>query len=341
MGLRFRKSINLGGGFKINLSKSGIGYSWGVKGFRVTKTAKGINRRTTSIPGTGISHVSENKKKSNSVSTPTINNKHQTTQIIEDANTYETHEIKNAIATEIVSEGLEDMLASATTALKLRKIATITFWITLILGFYNPLFLILTVVSAIAFFIINKKGIIDLSYTFEDDQETIATERITPLLKISNSQKIWYLTQTSKVIDKKYSAGASDLVKRKSCSTSSKLPFPFKTNAEVIVFTLGSEKLLFLPDKLFVIQGTKIGALNYTDVNISINACHFIEDESVPHDAHIVDHTWKYVNKQGGPDKRFSDNKKLPICLYGKMIIKSSSGLDTVIIFSKFDNNDI
>ncbi len=32
MGFRYRKSINLGGGFRINLSKSGIGYSWGVKG---------------------------------------------------------------------------------------------------------------------------------------------------------------------------------------------------------------------------------------------------------------------------------------------------------------------
>lgn len=30
MGWRFRKSINLGLGFRINLSKSGIGYSWGV-----------------------------------------------------------------------------------------------------------------------------------------------------------------------------------------------------------------------------------------------------------------------------------------------------------------------
>ena len=43
MGLRFRKSINLGGGFRINLSKSGVGYSWGVKGYRVTKTASGNN----------------------------------------------------------------------------------------------------------------------------------------------------------------------------------------------------------------------------------------------------------------------------------------------------------
>ena len=59
MGLRFRKSINLGGGFRVNLSKSGVGYSWGTKGLRVTKTAKGKSRVTASIPGTGISYVAE------------------------------------------------------------------------------------------------------------------------------------------------------------------------------------------------------------------------------------------------------------------------------------------
>ena len=65
MGLRYRKSINLGGGFRVNLSKSGVGYSFGGKGYRVTKTAKGTTRRTASIPGTGISYVSETGKKKN------------------------------------------------------------------------------------------------------------------------------------------------------------------------------------------------------------------------------------------------------------------------------------
>lgn len=62
MGYRFRKSINLGGGFRVNISKSGIGYSWGVKGYRATKTAKGTVRKTYSIPGTGFSYVEETKK---------------------------------------------------------------------------------------------------------------------------------------------------------------------------------------------------------------------------------------------------------------------------------------
>ena len=59
MGVRFRKSINLGHGVMVNLSKSGIGCSIGARGIRVTKTAKGCVRTTASVPGTGISYVSE------------------------------------------------------------------------------------------------------------------------------------------------------------------------------------------------------------------------------------------------------------------------------------------
>ena len=62
MGFRFRKSINLGP-LRVNLSKSGVGFSVGTKGARVTKTADGKTRTTFSIPGTGISYVTEKGKK--------------------------------------------------------------------------------------------------------------------------------------------------------------------------------------------------------------------------------------------------------------------------------------
>ena len=63
MGFRFRKSVNLGGGVRLNISKSGVGYSVGGKGFRVTKKANGGTRCTVSIPNTGISYVSELNRK--------------------------------------------------------------------------------------------------------------------------------------------------------------------------------------------------------------------------------------------------------------------------------------
>lgn len=68
MGFRFRKSIKAGP-VRINLSKSGVGYSVGGKGFRYTKKAGGGTRTTVSIPGTGISHVSETANKKTTAST--------------------------------------------------------------------------------------------------------------------------------------------------------------------------------------------------------------------------------------------------------------------------------
>lgn len=69
MGLRFRKSINLGGGAKINLSKSGVGYSIGTKGARITKKANGGSKTTLSVPGTGISYVKESRGKRKTANT--------------------------------------------------------------------------------------------------------------------------------------------------------------------------------------------------------------------------------------------------------------------------------
>lgn len=58
MGFRIKKSIKAGP-VRVNFSKSGVGYSVGGKGFRVTKKANGGVRTTASIPGTGVSYVSE------------------------------------------------------------------------------------------------------------------------------------------------------------------------------------------------------------------------------------------------------------------------------------------
>jgi hypothetical protein len=58
MGLRFRKSFTFGP-LRINVSKSGIGFSLGVKGFRIGRSAKGKNTATVSLPGTGLSYVQD------------------------------------------------------------------------------------------------------------------------------------------------------------------------------------------------------------------------------------------------------------------------------------------
>lgn len=59
MGLNFRKSITILPGVKLNLSKSGVGISTGVKGARVSLNTKGQARTTLGIPGTGIYYTKQ------------------------------------------------------------------------------------------------------------------------------------------------------------------------------------------------------------------------------------------------------------------------------------------
>ena len=56
MGFNFRKSFKIGKNFRINMSKSGIGYSVGGKGFRFTHSANGRKTVSSRVPGTGIAY---------------------------------------------------------------------------------------------------------------------------------------------------------------------------------------------------------------------------------------------------------------------------------------------
>lgn len=56
MGFRYRKSVKMGP-FRVTASRSGISYSAGVKGARVTKLANGRVRTTLYAPRTGLSYT--------------------------------------------------------------------------------------------------------------------------------------------------------------------------------------------------------------------------------------------------------------------------------------------
>lgn len=72
MGWNFRRSINLGGGVRLNFSKGGMGISAGVKGFRVSTGPRGT-RMTASIPGTGIYYTKQlSSKSSRTVAQPLL-----------------------------------------------------------------------------------------------------------------------------------------------------------------------------------------------------------------------------------------------------------------------------
>ena len=65
MGLRFRKSIKIAKGVRLNLGKKGVGLSIGGKGARYSINSSGRRTATIGIPGTGLSysHTSKSGRK--------------------------------------------------------------------------------------------------------------------------------------------------------------------------------------------------------------------------------------------------------------------------------------
>ena len=61
MGLRFRKSVTLCKGVKLNFGKSGMSVSVGGKGYRKTINTKGQVTTSMGIPGTGIYYTDTKK----------------------------------------------------------------------------------------------------------------------------------------------------------------------------------------------------------------------------------------------------------------------------------------
>lgn len=54
MAVRFRKTLNLGRGLKVNISKSSVGVSAGMRGAHVSLNSKGRKTISGGIPGTGL-----------------------------------------------------------------------------------------------------------------------------------------------------------------------------------------------------------------------------------------------------------------------------------------------
>lgn len=61
MGFRFQKRLRILPGITLNLSKSGVSASVGVRGARITR-GHGKTRVTVGVPGSGISHTTVSRR---------------------------------------------------------------------------------------------------------------------------------------------------------------------------------------------------------------------------------------------------------------------------------------
>ncbi len=339
MGFKYRKSINLGGGFRVNFSKSGIGYSWGVKGYRVTKKAGGGFRKTYSIPGTGLSWTEDSggKKRRTSDSNRSFKKNgpsQYATQNTEDI----VYRAEDADVKQLETENTREFLDAIK---KYSRIRTALSWccgLSLILAGSTPALWLAFAAGIAGLIYLTTTKRIDVEYEFDDygKQRISMMDRAIDLL--SNNKCIWQINTIQANSSIKTNAGAGQSVRRKTVKFLKRKPYFLKTDATCYYVKLAHDQIYILPDRLIVKGKKGWGTVDYSELHMDVGDVTFIESGAVPRDAQIIGHTWQFVNKNGSPDKRFKNNKQLPKCHYGELRFTSNAGLDVILYISNIDN---
>jgi hypothetical protein len=183
-----------------------------------------------------------------------------------------------------------------------------------------------------------KRFEMELNYEMDDQMAVVYGAFASHFSSFNSSKRKWQYLHGQRNDDWKRNAGAGRLINRVTVSEVSAHKAPgryFKTNVNIPQIKLKNTELFFLPERLLIRRGNKFAAVFYRNLQIENCTTRFIEDEGVASDARIVDHTWKYVNRSGGPDRRFNNNRQIPICLYSLYTLRSGTGVYETICTSR------
>jgi hypothetical protein len=179
--------------------------------------------------------------------------------------------------------------------------------------------------------------LVPVEYTLEGSipKWTAAMEHTWDSLeKLAGTWRIVESGEVETLYQRKTNAGASHLISRVNATFSTEIPRVLVANITVPSVKSGDTTLYFLPDRLLVRTGRQWTDVDYSQLRVSSQDQRFIEDGRPPRDARQVGTTWKFVNKGGGPDGRFKDNRQLPIMLYGRVVLSSPQGLSWILDLS-------
>jgi hypothetical protein len=334
----FRKSANLGP-IRLNFSKSGIGVSAGVRGARISTGPRGTfvhmgaggvyyRQRIGGTARQGLGQSAERPVQRFDDQAPHAG-----------SSAADPFAIPTADVADLVDATGADVLAQVNQSARATPFA----WL---VGITTVLMVLVTIgvspVLAAGFAIAggiftwktarndHERRTVRLTYELEPEEQERFARILKALNSLSRAHGFWRIESSQPISDRKRNAGAANAVGRTRASIGSRRPRHIATDAEVRSIDVPGLQLFFLPDRILVWQAGQYGAVAYNAFSVQLRPTRFSEEEPVPHDAEIVDHTWRYVNRDGGPDRRFANNWQIPIVLYRQLELRSATGLHLI-----------
>lgn len=340
MGFYIRKALRVGP-LRFNLSKSGIGVSAGIKGLRLGTGPRGNYVHM----GRGGLYFRKSLDSPNQRH-PLPSSEPQAPPPTPAGTTGALEEIDSGSVLEMVDVSSSELLWELNEKRKKTRLLPVAITLSAILlvlafvgGLPNWLVVLFAGVSVAVCWLVSAKDALRKTTVIFYDLEP-EVERAYQLLhgafgQLRSCARTWHIQARADVRDRKYHAGAGAVVRRKQVSLRNGEPPFVKTNLEIPLIPVGTQTLAFMPDRVLVFDATGVGAVSYPALALEVAETQFVEEESVPQDATVIGKTWRYINKKGGPDRRFKDNREIPICAYEQFHLSSSTGLNEVVQVSR------
>jgi hypothetical protein len=345
---RFRKSARLPLGFRLNASKSGLGFSWGFRGFRIGRDAKGRTVRTLSIPGTGVFNRQVISTARSRATFVTVNSRgvgyQRRTENLEPGlqpqndPQLQLDSVFHVPVSELADSNQSEFVARLNNNVSAFNPGPVLIVLSVFAFLLVSINLILGVVL---FFLGLGLGIFvskrfaeghtdEINFSLDQESADQFRARQQALSVLASCARIWVVNTSAANADAKRNAGAYTLISRGLAAVGNLPTKGFKCSLAITSIRANNMVLHFLPDQILIYTG-RYGSISYAQLFIEVRSTRFSETEPIPGDSRRIDTTWQYVNKSGGPDRRFNNNRQIPVLEYGEVTFSTATGLRIIL----------
>jgi uncharacterized tellurite resistance protein B-like protein len=334
VGFYVRKSLKAGP-FRFNLSKSGLGVSAGVPGFRVGSGPRGNYVRMGAAgvyyqASLGAGQLLNQSGQNPEWSPPSI-----------PASSDVVFEDQRGVSVQSLAPTSSDDLVQQLNEAAGRK--PLTRWVVIalvILGLVTMpfgLFVWLLGIPVVWWVVLRDRArrSVVIFYDVNDEHARQFQALVDAANSLAHSQKIWRINESGALQSghqQKVNAGAGALVRRSVANLTHSGPKELVTNIAVPGVSADGASMFFLPDRILLAHKGSFTDVGYGSLRVQERQTNFIESPGVvPSDAVQVGSTWQYVNKKGGPDRRFKNNPSLPIMKYTELELDSANGFRWIL----------
>ena len=156
-----------------------------------------------------------------------------------------------------------------------------------------------------------------LAYRLDADARERWTLLNHALAALTRTERIWRITARGRAEGRQRAQGAASVVTRALAALRRETPAGLTSSITPYCLRLGAQRWLFLPDRLYVLQGRSYRAIDYAHLRVQAGKARFIEEERVPRDAQVVGRPLRHT-ASGGP-------QGIPVAEYGVLEIEAPS----------------